>query len=416
MALRRNIMKYISLRRQFVSFSLLSLIVPIAVPLLSISGKPVYVIPSDILYVLGVGTFFSVLLLREQVKISLNEARFVLLVLFCSGGLIALGAAGSILNNTTIPMLSSLKLVKVNFFFFLGMYFSRLVPLHDFLCKIAVFSVFLVWSLLFSDLIFGNFPYPRLGGTFWGIEIYGFPNSPAVFYTAVFAFCVVGFLKFSYRASRLLAAFACVILLFTIVGTLSRAAMLNLLCFVVVMSVLRQRYYFSGLLFGSALVMVVLIYLFSEFPAIVSGLAGKFAKFQDGADVSNGRFEIWSHAIRLVADSPFLGNLFFPFSNYAGYDTPHNQFLEIFFKAGFVGLILFFLPYCIALTVVVAAFKKQYEIDLRITVAILVSLFLAFLVTNLVQPNFSYTPIGVLLSFLCGYLFSKVSNERSVGL
>ncbi|WP_226595709.1 O-antigen ligase family protein [Marinobacter nauticus] len=409
-------MKSIFLKRQFVSFALLSLIVPVAVPVVAISGKPIYIIPSDILYILGAIAFFAVLLLREQATISVTEARFVLLVLFCSVSLFAVGAAGSMLSDTSVPVLSSLKLVKVNFFFLFGIFFSRLVSLHDFLCKIAAFSVFLVWSLLLSDIFLGNFPYPRLGGAFWGIEIYGFPNSPAVFYTAVFAFCVVGFLKFSSKACRLLAAFACVILLFIIVGTLSRAAMLNLLCFVAIMSALRQRYYFSGLLVGSFIMILVLSYLFSEFPNITSGLASKFAKFQDGADVSNGRFGIWADAIRLVADSPLLGNLFDPFSNYSDYDTPHNQFLEIFFKAGMIGLILFFLPYFISLIVVVSDLKERHEVDLRIAAVILVSLFLAFLVTNLVQPNFSYTPIGVLLSFLCGYLFSKVSNKRSMEL
>lgn len=379
------------------------LLVPVAFELFSVAGKPAFLVLSDLLII----AFFAITILHllhiNKIRSCLSNYAFVVASSFFI--LLSLSIAGSIRSESLIPLFSSIKLLKSFIFFYLGYYFSKRIAPENFVRCMCVVSMSIVYILFVSDIIWGNFPLPRLGGWFFNFEVYGFPNSAAVFYCVFFAFCFLGFkintglLKVAFIISTLLISII-------IIGTLSRAAMLNLLLYIGLMFLLRQRG-FTSLIIALTLGAFLLInYLFLNYPELVAGLANKFAKFESGNDSSNGRFEIWVIALDLFANSPLWGHLFEPFSNYASYNTPHNQNIELLYKGGLVGLFFYYFP--LAYSFIIISFRKLYhdkEQCIRDFCCLYFALVISISITNNVQPNFSFTPTGSLIFFISGYLF-----------
>src|SRR5690606_34697220 len=85
------------------------------------------------------------------------------------------------------------------------------------------------------------------------------------------------------------------------------------------------------MMFSSALDII------AEHPDIqvwVERFTARISRTMDSSDPFSGRTDIWEQTIQLWSERPLWGYAFEPFSNYSEYDTAHQQYLEILFKAG----------------------------------------------------------------------------------
>ncbi|HDY7637098.1 TPA: O-antigen ligase family protein [Vibrio vulnificus] len=393
------------------------IILPVAINIFSVSGKPVYFVLSDICFFV----FPLVMLLGfkrfDGNKHTLETKSLLILVVISVFVMVVIGVIGSIrLGGDYLPIISSVRLMKSHFFFVIGVYLALHIRSDNLLRIFRITSLLVVSIFVFSDVIWGNFPYPRLGGLFFNSEVYGFPNSSAVFYSVFFASIVNGLINSKSKIMTLVYALASITLIAIITATLSRAGMLNVILFMLLMLFSGGKGYKFIFIISVISIFSLTSYLMINFPDLLVGLESKFDKFDDNQDLSNGRFDIWIHALDLFSQKPILGYFFEPFSNYSLHDTPHNQYIELLYKVGFIGLVAYLLPAMYALFKLKSSNASYYSDaklgELRL---ITIALVVCILVTNNVQPNLSYTPTGVLIYFLLGFTLCKVTQRHNLG-
>ncbi|WP_066358636.1 O-antigen ligase family protein [Aliarcobacter cryaerophilus] len=164
------------------------------------------------------------------------------------------------------------------------------------------------------------------------------------------------------------------------------------------------------LLFTLPILSVSIISNVESFENIKNAVERRIDKTISNNDPSSGRFTIWAEALELIEKKPFFGYMFEPFSiYYLGHDTPHQQYLEIFYKSGVIGLILYF-----SLTVISFFYLYKYK-DYLGEFKDLCKMFLVGVVIlsirNMTQPNFTYSLTGNLMFFIFGLLISVIRSE-----
>ena len=129
----------------------------------------------------------------------------------------------------------------------------------------------------------------------------------------------------------------------------------------------------------------------------------------ESEDPSSGRFDIWEFALELSAEKPIFGYMFESFSRYTGdVDTPHQQYLEVLYKCGGLGLLFYgsVLGSCWMVTnrlLRLATFRSPAWYRLHAMVAMLG----AVLLGNLTQPNLTYSLTGNMVFLMFGTLCSS---------
>jgi O-antigen ligase len=386
---------------------------PIAIELFKVSGKPVYLVLSDLCFILFPIVMFLGVKRTENHTFTSETITLIKIALASIAFIIAIGAIGTIrLGGDILPIVSAVRLMKNHVFFIFGAYLALNMKVEDFLIIGRRISLVFIAILVFSDVFWGSFPNPRLGGLFFNLEVYGFPNSPSVFYTIFCAFLINGVIYSKNKLFRLIYGTASVILLVYIVATLSRAGMLNVILFMSFMGLVGSKGYKTALIMLFALMFYFISYLMLNNPELLTGLESKFNKFDANQDVSNGRFEIWIHALDVFSQNPIFGLAFEPFSNYGDHATPHNQYIEMLFKVGFIGFISYFSPLIYSLIRVQKFAKKIIDNNLCEISRVTIGLTISILITNNVQPNLSYTPTGVFIYFLLGFTLCKITQNN----
>lgn len=392
-------------RNFVVLISMILVLLPLSLPVGNIGDKPIDLTYSDLLlaisfiYFLFVGKFLA----------SKNERKLLSISLFTFSFIVFLGGIGSILKEGDIlPFLSSIRFSKHILFVFSAFLIYKLYrPSLDILITYTGYvSLGMVIVLFLSDVFFNpQFPSSRWGGMFLGFETYGFPNSIAVFYS--FYICFILILLFAKK--RMLIIPMLLLILGIIFFTFSRSgwvtALIVLLPVMIYSSLKSRRLILINICLLVFLVICISFFFDKLFPIIepwmykVDTITGK--------DITvSGRDLIWNEAIKLIYDQPLFGYLFFPFSNYvSGYDTPHQQYLEILYKMGLVGFSFYFL-YLFYLYLVFAKAGWNGNL-LRKVVVISVSLLtLGIMITNFGQPNFSFSLVSnAYIFFLSLYYF-----------
>ncbi|WP_193051194.1 O-antigen ligase family protein [Pseudoalteromonas undina] len=400
------------IKNNFVLFGIsFLLLAPVALETFQVSSKPVFFVLSDFLIIIISILFFCHLIVQKG---KFKFEKYSRYVMFCIVGLFILGLLGAIRLGELTPLLSSIKLFKSFLFFLIGYYLASRLNIKLFIKSLSLTSLIIICILVISDVIWGSFPIPRLGGYFFHFEVYGFPNSPAVFYTVLFSLVFLGGMQANGIRSYSYFLFSIVISVI-IVATLSRAAMLNLMIYIMLMFLLRRKGFGIYLCFLSGFFLILLSFLWVNHPELISGLANKFAKFEQGKDASNGRFEIWFTALDLFSKSPIWGYLFEPFSNYDTHDTPHNQNIEVIFKGGLLGALFYYTPLFLSFMFIWSKRLLVIDKELRGFVYCYLCLVVSIFITNNFQPNFSYTPTGSILFFFSGFLVKvilKRENEK----
>lgn len=71
----------------------------------------------------------------------------------------------------------------------------------------------------------------------------------------------------------------------------------------------------------------------------------KLVELKGENDVLNGRLIEYSYALKGIVDRPFFGHGMSTFTFYTGYAYPHNFILQLIYDAGFLGFMLFLVPF-----------------------------------------------------------------------
>lgn len=392
-------------RNFVVLISIVLVLLPLSLPVGNIGDKPIDLTYSDLLlaisfiYFLFVGKFLA----------SRNERKLLSISVFTFSFIVFLGGIGSILKEGDIlPFLSSIRFAKHILFVFSAFLIYKLYrpSLDTLITYTGYVSLWLIVVLFLSDVFFNpQFPSSRWGGVFLGFETYGFPNSIAVFYS--FYICFILILLFSKK--RMLIIPILLLILGIIFFTFSRSgwvtALIVLLPVMIYSSLKSKRLIFINISLLVFLVVCISFFFDKLFPIIepwmykVDTITGK--------DITvSGRDLIWNEAIKLIYDQPLFGYLFFPFSNYvSGYDTPHQQYLEILYKMGLVGFSFYFL-YLFYLYLVFAKAGWSGNLLRKVVVTSVSLLTLGIMITNFGQPNFSFSLLSnAYIFFLSLYYF-----------
>lgn len=387
-------------------FIALAYMMPLNVNFMNVGAKPVDFAISNLLVFL---TFLSIFISR-----SVNQVAFVatsIMLFFPMLGMlssISLGGSFETLlssGNFFLPMFHILvgAVVARSFSISPEKYFARALAL-------------VVIALFISDLVLGPFPRGcgyegRWGGCLGPFEIYGYPNASMNFLT-VLAPLLIFLLAFTRtKSDRLLALTALLALAIIAPLSFSRSATL-----IMGFSLLFFVHYFLGRVF---LIGVAALFglIYSNFEALLhltqnTGVILRMSAAIQSGDITTGRLGIWREAFDVFSRFPIFGSGFQYFSKFSKFGTVHQQYLEVLFKAGLVGFILYFGVFFVSLF---TAFQKIRQINSRIrnlNIRVVAMIIFSLLISNLFQPAMSYQVFGNFLFFWCGYFLSFKGRQE----
>lgn len=396
--------------RNLIFIAMLLMLLPLSLPLGNIGDKPVDLTYSDLLLVL---TFFYFLFVGRFLA-SNNEKKIMAIGFFTFVFILSLGAIGSILQEGDIlPFLSSLRFAKHVLFVFAAfvLYKTYNPSLEQITKYTGLVSIFIVIVLFLSDLFFNaQFPGSRWGGFFLNFETYGFPNSTAVFYS----FYVCFILNLIFITKRIFIIPILLLIVAIIFFTFSRSGWISALLVLIPALIYSSTKSKKIVFFNIALLVFFVVCISMFFDKLYPIIEPWMYKVDTitGKDVTvSGRDLIWSEALKLIYDRPTFGYFFFPFSNYVdGYDTPHQQYLEILYKMGMVGFLVYFFYLFYIFTVFLKEGLKGSVLR-KMTVITFTLLTIAILITNFGQPNLSFSLIGNAYIFFLSLYYFVFLNE-----
>jgi len=364
----------------------LLLLIPLNFTVGQISGKPLDIVPADILLLL----FFPFVIMLSRINSEIY-ARYSWVMFFYFFACL-LGVFLNVLfeGGGIASVASFLRPARTFFLFFSGVCFFLIC--RDFSERIVAWSAALVALLIFASDVFFNplFPSPRWGGYFGSMEVYGFPNSPGFLYVVFFALIV------ALAKHNKMYLFVAGISALTIILLSSRNSMASLFLLVLALS-----YFRVVKLWFVALSVVAIAVFLADAGLNLNLLSSKFDRtLSDG--VLYGRDYVWQDVLGLALDRPLFGYGFEPLSfNYSKHDTAHNQYIEYFYKSGLIGFLLVGLLW----GYIVFAYNRARVVSsgfVRDFYAAILSVILVALFSNIAQPNFSYTVTQGVFVFVAG--------------
>ena len=365
-------------------------ILPVAVVNSNQGGLPVDLIPSDFLAAL--------ILIAAMLRFTAFpfENRAAKLQLCFVAYAFVLATLTLLLTEDISVYFSFVKFCKVFLAFFAGHALAAWFGRDLVLRALALAAFIYLLTLTFSQFVYHADFTPRLGANFFDIPIYGFPNSPSSY--LVFLLCIALAQSRSVPTKALLIALASIFAL----GSLSRAAALMILIAFFAFALNTPKRLLATA--GAAVVILALsvgldLYSSLGLDKISDGIMRRVEAAQRSGDLTNGRLEIVDLTIGLISDRPVFGYGFQSFSEFASHGTPHNQYLEVWFKAGLAGLLLY-------LSIIFYATRRIWKAtrsmprDLS-TSPYIVMIGLA-LIGNFALPNLSYSATGNLVFLVFG--------------
>jgi len=315
---------------------------------------------SDIACVMGI---YFIFLTRS----SADKALIYILLVSC---LLSILVNTIFINRdfSTQPFLSLAYFIRPIAVFFVGYNIIRSgVDLDRFIKYFSVvFSIFII--AVFANLIIYYGGVVRtdgiLNGTFFALNIFGTygVHSLVAFYFLGFSF-VLSRLFFCYSAINVLwrSIYVVVILivLYFFIFSLSREIIVGLLFFSLLIFrkyILRSRLFLKYCF--AVIILIYIAYAILPLDLILSTWDTRFSVTLDSInngsldDLSSGRIELYRLAINQILSNPLFGNGFFGFQLYnisfGQYDdltgwSPHNYYLTVIWKMGFIAASVYFL-------------------------------------------------------------------------
>lgn len=389
--------------RSFLCFLLVFLVfVPLNLTLGTVGGKPLDFVPSDLLFLL---LPLSLSFLKDGGRSQLVRQYTLWLYVYltyCIAEILFLTDYRH--DRALLSLLSFFRAIRPFFLFYIGymVHFWSQGKIEKWSCSCAMLMSF---SLFISDIIFSpRFPNPRWGGALWGLEPYGFPNSPAFFYVVCLAVLLFSVVK--KQQKNPLFIIALILLGSTIIFTGSRNALVSfvvLLLWLFFVNCIDRKY--IVVLFP---LIGVGIYIINMVEIDLTILTSK-AERTETEGLMYGRTDVWESALSLVLEKPLFGYAFEGIEN-SNFDfgTTHNQYIEYLYKTGLFGTLL--------IAMIWAQIGKSFYFLSRkfrpLESGYYEFLFAAFvtaLVSNMAQPNFTYTVTQAFFVFFAGVAAARLS-------
>lgn len=268
--------------------------------------------------------------------------------------------------------------------------------------------------LVLSDLWLGNSLMRgcgyegRWGGCLLGVEIYGFPNASMNYLAIMSSFLLFGIYSGYGNKPMIILAYTCLLLLCFL--SLSRSSVLVLLIvfFSFTLIVYRAKFIFVVIMIVG---MLTLLLLSQSFGFVIDGFVERMALTLERGDITNGRIGIWLETIAVIKESPIWGMGYLPFSEMSSFGTTHQQYLEVWYKTGLVGVLVYFgfllFNFC-------KAHKYFYSISGGNVFhkAALYSFAAGVLVSAIFQSTITYQVLGNILFFSIGYINSRQIERK----
>ena len=373
-------------------------VAPLAIPLGSAEGKPINIALSDLLWLT------LPLLAVTGVKVSNKLVLFAILLLYFP----VLAILSAILNAGSLAVVfSGISFTMPLMHIIIGYWFWRRYG-QEGLTRILGVYTFLIVGVLLSDVLVGSFPRGcssfegRWGGCFGPFELYGYPNSPVSFMALLSPILLFKAFTATTIPRQIFYWVLFLILTITVFMSLSRSSSLSILL-VLMLFLIQLRPFMAFVtisLSGSAAYVLGWAFLSDSF--LFRGLILRINKGVNEDNISGSRFDIWQEAFEIAATSPFIGKAFQYFSSFSEYGTAHQQYAEIFFKSGAIGMFIYFG----SLIYFLMMFRRSALLEgARHKRLILVGMN-CFVITaffnGVFQPIMSYQPMGNLMFFLGG--------------
>jgi O-antigen ligase len=335
------------------------------------------------------------------------------LALICLAYVSITVASGLALSGETMRLFSALKLAKPVAFVFVGMVLGSWVNPSQLFNSISRAYAVLVGMLLAFTVADREFPNCEWGKYFFQFEISGYPNSPMSFFAVLVPLLLATADAAPQRVIRYSGRILAVASTILVIGSLSRSSTLVLFFSTAVYLALTGRWKFLVICSGLFAILAVLGL------GIVSAskqtettrkpsdrIQDRVVTIEEGFDPSNGRLEIWQFILELAAEKPVFGYLFEPLSRHMGdVESAHQQYLEILYKCGGVGLLLFLalLASCLV------DLKRLQKAAPRESLAwyqlnAVTGMLVGILLGNLTQSNLTYSLTGNVLFMIFGCL------------
>ena len=376
-------------------------ILPVAIFSSERGGSPIDLVPSD--FLIGLTVVAAIFSKKFYINKKLAKLQLLFVVYaFC------LTTIASLLIADFTLYFSFAKFCKVFLAFFAGQALAEWFGRDAVLRALASAAFLYLLILPFSQFVYHAQFTPRLGSHFFELPVYGFPNSPSSY--LVFLLCIA---LAQNRAAYSKALLITVVSIFAL-GSLSRAAALMFLIafFAFALNTPRRLLATAGAAVPVLALSVGLdLHSALGIDEIFDGIARRVEATEQSGDLTNGRLEIFDLAFRLIADRPVFGYGFRSFSDFAFHGTPHNQYLEVWFKAGLVGLVLYLLIIFIA-TKTIRDSAENMPRDL--SAGPYVVMIALTLIGNFVQPNLSYSMTGNLIFLVIGLFTFSPQKFRNL--
>lgn len=371
-----------------------------------ISGKPLDLVMIDLIVFLS---WVWLLIYIIDNKISIRDSQ----ILFFPPAIVFLFGFFTTVNyifgmGSEIVFLSLIKFYKAFFAVSVGYYCSKRLSIREFLLILgwssAALSVLLALDQFFVRADF----LPRWGEKILGFDVYGFPNSSASFYIIPLAGLVSCWHVTGRNIFLLFAAGLAAFMIFS----LSRSAFIVLTLFgllSILFSSTQKKIIFLCLL-GVVFFVITSVIPDSGFDSLINRLV----RISMDDDPSNGRFEIWTRALELFFEKPIIGYLFESFSSFHEFhDTPHSQYIEVLFKTGVIGFLLYFgYLFYIAISIHMMRHRVSDKGE-RAALNTILGAILILLIGAATQPNISYSVSGSWVFVLLSFFFFSVSSYKS---
>ncbi len=293
--------------------------------------------------------------------------------------------------------------------FFIGVLYRNVDP-DIMLMAIGRCLATLIIALTLTDLINGSLPrgcgyQGRWGGCVGPFDVFGFVNASANMFVILSPTILFLYKKSKNKFDIILSVISGFCLIIITYLSLSRSASLIITLLIIYIIINRTKILFPAFIF---LLVIFILYNIEYFKNsfLLSGVINRIQYSFIHGDIFTGRLVIWEHAFINISNKPFFGNKFDYFSNISEFGTVHQQYLELLFKSGSIGFLIYFsfIIYIYKVSILVLRKYSNSTETIRLISFMIV-------ISGLFQPILSYHVMANLLFFWAGYILER--NQRT---
>ncbi|TWT59610.1 O-antigen ligase family protein [Rubinisphaera italica] len=387
----------------------LLLLHPIAFNLGYSGDKPIDAVLSDLLIPMSVLIIALLPSKQKRHPNILNKATNINdWVLLTSGYMLLLAVVAVIANDDNGRGLTAFKLMKPLLFVLVGSAVARRLDRVKLFDRIAQTQLLYIAWLMISTILTPGFPFG-----YWGkyllpfeSELYAYPNMSQTFLA-----CTIPMLLAyadSNTFSKPLYYFAAFIAFLLIVGSMSRSStFVAVISSAIYIGMSHKKIYLFFIVTTTLVVLGGAAYLAKDtdvYRSIQDKIEVRAANTFENGDTLSGRDQIWMETVKLVSKKPIFGYSYEPYSNYSFFGTPHQQYLEVLYKTGIVGVFL----YIAVLTKLfmgcyfVFYFQCESRSD-KLHASACIACLVGCCIGCLTQPNLTYSLTGHFVFFITSF-------------